>query len=189
MGKMWVYVDGACFDNGKPWARAGYGVWFGSNHPLNCSGTIQGRQTNQAAEITAAIVALDIATQERVSSLKIFTDSKYLFDGATLWIEKWQNNNWITCSGETVVSKDLWLELEEAINRFGFGRISWRHVPKHCGNFGNMQADRLAKEAASEATDDESDSDDDYEDYSNGYSDDYNDYNDCNGYDGSDDWY
>ena len=105
------------------------------------------------------------------------------------WIEKWQNNNWITCSGETVVSKDLWLELEEAINRFGFGRISWRHVPKHCGNFGNMQADRLAKEAASEATDDESDSDDDYEDYSNGYSDDYDDYNDYNGYDGSDDWY
>ena len=33
---MWVYVvyvGGACFDNGKPSARAGYGVWFGNDHP------------------------------------------------------------------------------------------------------------------------------------------------------------
>ena len=92
---MWVFVDGACLDNGKPWARAGYGVWFGNSswQHLNCSGTFPGRQTNQRAEIQAAITAIEIATQEEFKSLQILTDSKYLIDGATEWIKKWWNNN------------------------------------------------------------------------------------------------
>ena len=87
----WVYVDGACFDNGMAWARAGYGVWFGPNHPLNCSGTFPGRQTNQLAEIHAAIVAIEIAIDEQMDSLEIYTDSMYLINGATTWIDKWKN--------------------------------------------------------------------------------------------------
>ena len=30
-GGINVYTDGACVDNGKPYARAGYGVYFGKN--------------------------------------------------------------------------------------------------------------------------------------------------------------
>lgn len=33
-GYVQVYTDGACENNGKPNARAGYGVWFGDDHPL-----------------------------------------------------------------------------------------------------------------------------------------------------------
>merc|ERR1740128_209169 len=111
MSDYWVYVDGACVDNGKPWARAGYGVWFGNNHFLNCSGTVPGRQTNQVAEIHAALVAIWIAIDHQADSLKIYTDSKYVINGANSWIVKWWNNNWLTCKGEPVVSKDKWLEL------------------------------------------------------------------------------
>ena len=173
----WVYVDGACFYNGKPWARAGYGVWFGNNHSLNCSGTFPGRQTNQLAEIHAAIVAIEIAIDEQMDSLKIHTDSMYLIKGATSWIDKWKNNGWMTCSGEHVVSMDKWLELDEVISRFGDqgGDLFWKYVPGHSGNFGNMQADRMARDAASSSdysdeddTDggsyDEDDSDGDYYD-------------------------
>ena len=32
-----VYTDGACVDNGKAYARAGYGVYFGKNDPRNVS--------------------------------------------------------------------------------------------------------------------------------------------------------
>ena len=157
---MWVYVDGACSGNGKPWARAGYGVWFGNNHHLNCSGTFPGRQTNQRAEIHAAIEAIWIAINQQADSLKIHTDSKYLISGANSWIEMWWNNNWLTSRGEPVVSKDKWLELEEAMNRFD-GELSWKYVPGHCGNFGNMQADQMARDAASPPDNDE---DDDYDD-------------------------
>ena len=71
---MWVYVDGVCLDNGKPWARAGYGVWFGNNNSLNSSGPLSGRQTNQEAELQAAIEAIRIATRESFDRLKIHTD-------------------------------------------------------------------------------------------------------------------
>ena len=165
---MWVFVDGACLDNGKPWARAGYGVWFGDSswQHLNCSGTFPGRQTNQRAEIQAAITAIEIATQEEFCCLQILTDSKYLIDGATEWIKKWWNNNWRSSRGEPVVSKDKWLELEEAINRF-HGRISWKHVEAHNGTYGNEQADRLAREAASNNYEDDEESDSDYNGYDN----------------------
>ena len=170
---MWVYVDGACLGNGKPWARAGYGVWFGNNHPFNRSGTVPGRQTNQVAEIHAAVEAIWIATAEQADSLKIHTDSMYLINGANSWIDRWWNNNWLTSRGEPVVSKDKWLELEEAMNRFD-GELSWQYVPGHRGNFGNEQADRMARDAANTPDySDEDDSDeDDYGDDSYDYSDD-----------------
>ena len=169
---MWVYVDGACSDNGKPWARGGYGVWFGSNHPLNCSGTFYGRQTNQVAEIHAAIVAIEIATNHQVDFLKIHTDSLYLINGATSWMEKWWNNNWLTSRGEPVVSKDKWIELEEAMNRFE-GELSWKFVPGHSGNFGSDQADQLARDAARYADSDDEDVSDEYSDEDDSDSDDY----------------
>ena len=34
-----VYTDGACSNNGKPYARAGYGVYFGKDDPRNVSET------------------------------------------------------------------------------------------------------------------------------------------------------
>ena len=78
---VWVYVDGACLDNRKPWARAGYGVWFGKNSDFNSSGPFSGRQTNQEAELQAAIEAIRIASREGFDSLRIHTDSKYVIKG------------------------------------------------------------------------------------------------------------
>ena len=57
------------------------------------------------------------------------------------------------------------MELEEAINRF-HGRISWKHVEAHNGTYGNEQADRLAREAASNNYED-NESDSDYDGYDN----------------------
>ena len=147
---MWVYVDGACLDNGTPWARAGYGLWFGNNHPRNCFGIFPGRQTNQRAEIHAAIVALSIAIEEQIDSLEILTDSMYVIQGATSLIEMWRNNDWLNSRGEPVANLDKWLELDDAMDYYGGcgGDLSFYHVPGHSGDFGNMQADRMARVAA-----------------------------------------
>ena len=79
----WVYVDGACKNNGKSDAAAGYGVWFGKNHELNVSEVISGdKHSNNVAELQAAKAAIEIAFQENFSDgLKIFTDSEYVYKG------------------------------------------------------------------------------------------------------------
>nr|XP_032810450.1 ribonuclease H1-like isoform X3 [Petromyzon marinus] len=46
-----VFTDGCCISNGRQAARAGLGVFWGTNNPLNLSERLVGRQTNQRAEI------------------------------------------------------------------------------------------------------------------------------------------
>jgi ribonuclease HI len=56
-----VYVDGACENNGKPNAIAGYGIWFGHGDSRNVSEPLEGRiQTNQRAELMAAAVGAEV---------------------------------------------------------------------------------------------------------------------------------
>ncbi len=76
-----VYTDGACTNNGKHGAQAGYGVFFGFNNPLNVSEPLPGtKATNQRAEMMAVAVAMRVAMDNELVSeakgLQIFTDSE-----------------------------------------------------------------------------------------------------------------
>ena len=153
MRRKWVYVDGACIRNGQPDAGARYGVWFGYKHKhgLNVSKVVSGdKHSNQVAEIQAAIAAIEIATLENFNGLQIFTDSKYVYEGITNWIFKWRENGWTTFTGKPVANQGEWEDLEVVIYHFKeyHGDIVWRWVRAHSGNFGNEEADRLAKAAA-----------------------------------------
>lgn len=88
-----VYVDGACCDNGGVRPRAGIGVWFGPDHPLNVSRRYRGRQTNNASEIEAATEAIRQAKRAGIDHLRIKTDSKVLLQGIQEWVPKWQTND------------------------------------------------------------------------------------------------
>ena len=66
-------------------------------------------------------------------------------------MKNWENNNWLTSDGEPVVSKEKWMELDDAMMSF-YGSLSWKYVRAHRGNFGNREADRLAREAARSAS-------------------------------------
>ena len=46
-----VFTDGACSKNGAKDAKAGIGVYFGLNDTRNVSKRIQGKQSNNTAEI------------------------------------------------------------------------------------------------------------------------------------------
>ena len=115
---VWVFVAGACYEAGKPWAKAGFGVWF--RHSItggrNCSGTFSGSQTVLEAELQAAIEAVKIAIRDAFPCLKIHTGSRQLFYGATCWMNKLMRNNWQTPNGEAVVSKEKWIELQDKEN-------------------------------------------------------------------------
>ena len=64
MEEINVYTDGACVDNGKPYARAGYGVYFGKDDARNVSESYKGLQTNNVAELLAIIKAMTILKEE-----------------------------------------------------------------------------------------------------------------------------
>ena len=64
MKEIHVYVDGACTNNGKPNAKAGYGVFFSNDDPRNESNQIVGKQSNNTAELTAFIRAMEILSKE-----------------------------------------------------------------------------------------------------------------------------
>ena len=127
----WVYVDGACINNGRRDAAAGYGVWFGNNNGLNVSRVVSGdKHSNQVAEIQAAKAAIEIATDLEFDGLKIYTDSRYVYMGITSWINIWKENGWRTIEGRPVANQMEWEELESAVDHFQeyCGDIKWNKV-------------------------------------------------------------
>ena len=77
--------------------------------------------------------------------IEIFTDSKYVKNGITEWINTWVLNNWKTSNKEDVKNKDLWIELYKLNQSLN---IKWNWVKAHAGDTLNEEVDILAKEAA-----------------------------------------
>lgn len=143
-----VYTDGACASNGREDARAGYGVYWGDNPPLNASEPVSGRATNNCGEIQAATRAITDAQRNGVEKITINTDSRFLIDSATKWMPGWKQNGWTTASGAPVKNQSDFRALDRAQNQ-GNVQVQWRHVRAHQGEYGNEMADRFAKEGAS----------------------------------------
>ena len=87
---MKVFTDGACSCNGMKGSRGSWAAVFPEHPELDCSGLLEGsEQTNNRAEFTAAIKALE-ATSE---NLEIMTDSNLLVNVArprrtlTSWLD------------------------------------------------------------------------------------------------------
>ncbi|XP_045761473.1 ribonuclease H1-like [Maniola jurtina] len=141
-----VYTDGACFSNGRDGAKAGWGVFWGDGHALNESAPVSGRATNNRGEIQGATRAIQQAIDQGLNKLTINTDSKFLIDSATKWMDGWKQNGWRLPSGEPVKNEADFRELARVKDKI---QVKWNHVDAHKGIHGNEQADQLAKEGAS----------------------------------------
>ncbi|XP_070556831.1 ribonuclease H1-like [Ptychodera flava] len=139
-----VYTDGACSSNGRNGARAGLGVYWGPEHPKNISERIDGRQTNQRAEMLAAVRALETAKEMNIKSLAIYTDSMFTINCITQWIHNWKRNGWKTKTGPVIHKEEL-IQLDKLCNELD---VSWVHIPGHKNIHGNEEADRLARAGA-----------------------------------------
>ncbi|XP_061668128.1 ribonuclease H1 [Syngnathoides biaculeatus] len=144
-----VYTDGCCSSNGKRGARAGIGVYWGPQHPLNVAEPLQGRQTNQRAEIQAACMALQQAKEQNIKKLVVYTDSKFTINGITNWVKNWKLNGWQLKSGGTVTNKDDFEKLDCLTEEL---EVVWIHIPGHAGYRGNEEADRLSREGAAKSS-------------------------------------
>ena len=144
MNKYDYYTDGGCI---RPNGPSGWGVYVYTKHTgvlseLSLFGSIL-KSTNNRAEITAALRAVQHATTYSVPNFTLYTDSKYVLNGATKWCVNWKKKGWLRDDGSEVPNKDLWVELLTAIKTYR-GTISWKWVKGHSGNEGNDKADELA---------------------------------------------
>ncbi|KAJ8061797.1 hypothetical protein OCU04_009591 [Sclerotinia nivalis] len=144
-----VWTDGSSRGNGKAGAVAGYGVFFGDGDERNISAPLEGTpQTNQRAELTAALRALEIVPLDK--PIEIITDSNYTINCATVWYKSWEKNGWKTSTGKPVMNEDLVKSIRERIDERTKGgvqtNLTW--VKGHDENPGNVAADRLAVSGA-----------------------------------------
>ncbi|KAI5281880.1 hypothetical protein KEM52_003840, partial [Ascosphaera acerosa] len=140
-----IYTDGSSLANGKAGAVAGVGVFFGPGDARNVSEPLDGpRQTNQRAELTAVLRALDIAPRTR--PVRIVTDSQYAIKCVTVWFGKWRSNGWRNAAGKPVENKDLITAVIARIEeRESLGsRTLFEWVKGHNADPGNEAADQLA---------------------------------------------
>ena len=136
MKQVIIYTDGACRGNPGP---GGWGalIKFDGVEKEIFGGQID--TTNNQMELAAAIEGLTVLTEP--CSVKLFTDSKYVMDGITQWIQNWKKNNWRTAAKKDVKNKELWQKLDHLISKH---QVQWHWVKGHSGDAGNETADLLA---------------------------------------------
>ena len=133
---IYIYTDGACRGNPGP------GGWGAVLECGDYEKEIYGGSmltTNNIMELTAVIEALKIIKKE--SQIVITTDSKYVQNGITDWINNWKVKGWKTANKKPVKNKELWIKLDELTNLHD---IKWEWVKGHTGHPGNEKADELA---------------------------------------------
>jgi ribonuclease HI len=133
-----IFTDGACSGNPGPggWAA----ILRSGAHEKELSGG-EAATTNNRMELTAAIRGLEAL--KKPSDVRMYTDSRYVMDGLTLWLPRWKRNGWRR-GNQPLKNEDLWRALDAAAARH---RVSWKWVAGHSGHVENERADALARAA------------------------------------------
>jgi len=149
--RVLIYTDGGCIGNPGPggWAAV---LRYGEQQK-ELAGSYRDT-TNNRMELRAAIEAL--AALKRPCAVDLYTDSTYVRNGITKWIQGWQRNGWRTASKKPVKNQDLWRQLLAAIERHEpAGGVDWHWTKGHAGDPLNERVDELANGAARNVTADD----------------------------------
>jgi ribonuclease HI len=134
-----IYTDGSCRGNPGP---GGWGCVFVCRDKRSNISGFEKNTTNNRMELMAAIQAIKAMPSD--VKMSVYTDSTYVKNGITIWINNWKRNNWILANNKPVKNKDLWLELSEIISN---KNIEWSWVKGHADCTNNNNADFVAKSA------------------------------------------
>ena len=143
--KILIFTDGAA--KGNP-GRGGFGVVIFRDGTITEKGGFKEYTTNNEMELKAVVEALKEIAPKKVP-VEIYTDSKYVVEGAKGWVFGWAKNGWQTKAKTDVLNKDLWQELLPLLGKV---EIIWHKVPGHVGIAGNERADVVASTFASIGT-------------------------------------
>ena len=141
----YVYTDGACSNNGKSNAVAGIGIFFGIDDIRNISKKIEGKQTNNTAELTAIYETYFIIENDIVNGKKItiVSDSEYAIKCVSSYGEKCFKKSWDLDIPNKELVKNAYEIYKDKPN------IKFIHIKAHTNNtdthsLGNDNADKLA---------------------------------------------
>ena len=111
-----VYTDGGC--RGNP-GCGGWGcVIIDGEKEYKFSGG-EKLTTNNRMELMAAISALNSIAENALwknQHISVYSDSQYVKNGITSWIQNWKKNGWKTSAKKPVLNKDLWVQLDSVYN-------------------------------------------------------------------------
>lgn len=131
-----LYTDGAC--SGNPGAGGWACVLVYGDKEKELSGG-EAVTTNNRMELTAVIEGLKALKQKCV--VHLYTDSKYVLEGATKWLAGWQEKGWRKADKKPVLNVDLWQILADLLDAHN---ITWHWVKGHAGDVYNERVDALA---------------------------------------------
>ena len=137
--KVDIFTDGACRGNPGPggWAAL---LRYGDTEKM-FSGA-QEQTTNNRMELMAAIEGLE--QLKKPMDVVLTTDSQYVKDGITKWIDGWKKKGWITSQKKPVKNVDLWKRLDAAVANHS---VEWKWVKGHSGHTENEMVDQAANVA------------------------------------------
>ena len=143
-----IFTDGACSHNGGKQAKAGIGIYIADNHPKNTRERIQGKQTNNTAELSAVIKVFSLFQNDIESGqdIMIYTDSEYVLKCCGYFGEKSEKNGWKNKKG-FIANHELVKQIYELYH--SYDNVNLQHIKAHTGKTdelskGNEEADRLA---------------------------------------------
>lgn len=137
-----IYTDGACSGNPGP---GGWGALLQYNgHERELYGS-EKESTNNRMEIMAAVEALRALKEPCIVDL--YTDSIYVRDGISKWIDGWKYNGWKTAAKKTVKNMELWQALDDARQRH---KVTWHWIKGHAGHSENERVDALARQGVAQ---------------------------------------
>ena len=137
LSEVEVFTDGACRGNPGPGGWAAILRYRGTEKELS---GFEPDTTNNRMEMMAAIAGLEAL--KRPCRVRLYSDSQYLRDGITKWINGWKRRGWITADKRPVKNIDLWQRLDAVAAPHD---VTWIWVRGHSGHPENERADALAR--------------------------------------------
>lgn len=134
-----IFTDGACRGNPGP------GGWAALLRKGTTEKMISGAEeisTNNQMELMAAIQGLE--QLKKPVRVTLTTDSQYVRQGITQWIEGWKHNGWMTSQKKPVKNRELWQRLDAAVAEH---QVEWLWVKGHSGHRENEMVDQAANDA------------------------------------------
>ncbi len=141
-----IYTDGGCHGNPGP---GGWGcVILADSKKTELSGG-EKQTTNNRMELSAAINALYFVNQNenlKNRNIIVYSDSQYVRNGISSWINNWKKNGWKTAAKKPVLNKDLWISLDGLYSNL---KVDWHWVKGHAGVKYNEFCDSLCQKEIS----------------------------------------